>query len=356
MEGLRRYDEWQRITDAPHLPPAGPGDPDSGRRGAERPREDDPRTAIDGVRSIEEIAAVTHNPDFHVAKFVYDLLESGHLQLVGESEPASTSPDRLEAELHAEIRSSVTLPADLRPAPERVDVSVQPQRAEEPLPPAPALARRAAVDLGSGRVRHRPALPRPTRTPTGLPPVPSAPRIRLAGEAPLGAIARSRPPAAFRPRLRRRSGAAIASEEERDLPDAVEAADSLPPVPIDAARGARAEDPARLHSPAHEADGGADVVSRSRRTRPSSSRGSTGSGTSARSPASARFPRSRFSASSRSWRRRASSRFDEPLRRPRSPSSPSSRRRGSASPSRRCSQARRAQERRRPSGSGRGES
>ena len=101
MEGLRRYDEWQRIktriTSLRQIPtiliPVEEGLND---------REKMILNAIDGTRSIDQIAMATHNPDFHVAKFAFDLLESGHLQLTGEREEEKVPASRREAELAAE--------------------------------------------------------------------------------------------------------------------------------------------------------------------------------------------------------------------------------------------------------------
>jgi hypothetical protein len=101
MEGLRRYDEWQRIRtriaslrQVPSvLIPVEEGLND---------REMMILNAIDGKRSIDQIAMATHNPDFHVAKFAFDLLESGHIQLGGEREEEAIPASRREAELAAE--------------------------------------------------------------------------------------------------------------------------------------------------------------------------------------------------------------------------------------------------------------
>jgi hypothetical protein len=83
LEGLRRYDEWQRIRtrirslrEIPAI--VAPVDmetlPD---------RERLLLAAIDGLRSIEELADATHNPDFFAARFVWELLEAGRADLVG---------------------------------------------------------------------------------------------------------------------------------------------------------------------------------------------------------------------------------------------------------------------------------
>ena len=51
-----------------------------------------------GHRAIDQIALETHNPEFHVAKLVYDLMQTGHVVLAGEREerhgrpPSSTTP------------------------------------------------------------------------------------------------------------------------------------------------------------------------------------------------------------------------------------------------------------------------
>jgi hypothetical protein len=81
MEGLRRYDEWQRLKerivsmrDVPSIvAPVAVENLGEPQRIILR--------AIDGIRSLAEIAEATHNPDFPVAKLVFDLLESGHLDL-----------------------------------------------------------------------------------------------------------------------------------------------------------------------------------------------------------------------------------------------------------------------------------
>lgn len=81
LEGLHRFDEWKRIRDRV---------PDSTvipmitrlldlDALAERERLIVPH--IDGQRSIEEIALQTHNPDFAVARFVYEGLTSGAMAL-----------------------------------------------------------------------------------------------------------------------------------------------------------------------------------------------------------------------------------------------------------------------------------
>ncbi|MFI5182382.1 MAG: DUF4388 domain-containing protein [Thermoanaerobaculia bacterium] len=211
MEGLRRFDEWQRIrtrlTSLRQVPailiPVEEGLND---------REKMILNAIDGIRPVEEIAAITHNPDFHVAKFVYDLLESGHLQLTGEREPARTAPERLEAELQAEMLSTGPIssiyshepglpePAEMSPSGVRAAVSEIPSAAAppQPLPSSQEDFRRFLRPHDSDSRAKRPAAAR-----SPAPPPPEAPEPEIL-------------PA------------------DTELPDAVEAADSLPPVPVDA--------------------------------------------------------------------------------------------------------------------------
>ncbi len=91
MEGLRRYDEWQRLKDrivsmrdVPSVvAPVAIENLGEPQRIILR--------AIDGVRSLAEIAEATHNPDFPVAKLVFDLLESGHLALSSGFVPPRSS-------------------------------------------------------------------------------------------------------------------------------------------------------------------------------------------------------------------------------------------------------------------------
>lgn len=91
MEGLRRYDEWQRLKErivSMHDVPAIVAPISIESLG--EPQRIILR-AIDGVRSLAEIAEATHNPDFPVAKLVFDLLESGHLTLSSGVTPPRSS-------------------------------------------------------------------------------------------------------------------------------------------------------------------------------------------------------------------------------------------------------------------------
>jgi hypothetical protein len=101
MEGLRRYDEWQRIktkiTSMRQIPTVTvPVEETLGDR------EKLIVGAINGHRAIDQIALETHNPEFHVAKLVYDLLQSGHVAIAGEREEAPAAPVFSDAEGDAE--------------------------------------------------------------------------------------------------------------------------------------------------------------------------------------------------------------------------------------------------------------
>jgi hypothetical protein len=217
MEGLRRYDEWQRIrtriASLRQIPavliPLEEGLND---------REKMILSSIDGLRSIEQIASHTHNPDFHVAKFVYDLLESGHLQLVGETERERMPPERLEAELQAEIlSSSASLPAVYGLLRSEAAL-LQPQRAGEPIPPAPPSLVEAAVPSDATVLA-------PQRPPASSPSTPPSDFRRFLRRD--DSESRSRRPATPRPvppPQTPRPG------PEPALPEAIEAGDSPAPV------------------------------------------------------------------------------------------------------------------------------
>jgi hypothetical protein len=83
LEGLQRYDEWKRIRervpDSSVIPMI--LQPLNLDALGERERLIVPH--IDGQRSIEEVALQTHNPEFAVARFVYEGLTSGAMALAG---------------------------------------------------------------------------------------------------------------------------------------------------------------------------------------------------------------------------------------------------------------------------------
>jgi hypothetical protein len=97
MEGLRRYDEWQRIkTRIPTMRVI----PSVVMPVEEELPERDKKIlgATNGRRAIDQIALETHNPDFHVAKLTYDLMLTGHVVLVGEREETPDEPVFVELE------------------------------------------------------------------------------------------------------------------------------------------------------------------------------------------------------------------------------------------------------------------
>jgi hypothetical protein len=105
MEGLRRYDEWQRIKtkiasmrQIPSL--VVPVEETLGER------EKLILGAINGRRAIDQIALETHNPEFHVAKLVYDLMQSSHVTLTGEREDGAAAPVFADAESDSEAASA----------------------------------------------------------------------------------------------------------------------------------------------------------------------------------------------------------------------------------------------------------
>ena len=105
MEGLRRYDEWQRIktkiTSMRQIPSlVVPVEEALGER------DKLILGAINGRRAIDQIALETHNPEFHVAKLVFDLMQSGHVALAGEREDAVAAPVFADAEAEADAASA----------------------------------------------------------------------------------------------------------------------------------------------------------------------------------------------------------------------------------------------------------
>ncbi len=137
MEGLRRYDEWQRIrtkiTTMRQIPSVTvPVEEALGDR------EKLIVGAINGHRAIDQIALETHNPEFHVAKLVYDLMQSGHVALTGEREEAPAAPVFTDAEAEAETGAASAFDPILGAS--RDDASSGPRpRVEEYLlsPPVP---------------------------------------------------------------------------------------------------------------------------------------------------------------------------------------------------------------------------
>jgi hypothetical protein len=116
MEGLRRFDEWQRIRtkirSTREIPSVGPGLDVEGLPERERLM----LPAIDGTRSIDEIATATHNAEFHVAKFVFDLLQRGHAVVVGERPGEPPRVDLVPEDPNASVFQEADVPYDNGPA------------------------------------------------------------------------------------------------------------------------------------------------------------------------------------------------------------------------------------------------
>jgi len=119
MEGLRRYDEWQRIKTRIPTMRAIPAVVMPVEE--ELPERDKMILgATNGRRAIDQIALETHNPDFHVAKLIYDLMLTGHVMLVGEREETTAEPVFAEVEPIEEDSSSFDplMSGDLHTIPE----------------------------------------------------------------------------------------------------------------------------------------------------------------------------------------------------------------------------------------------
>ena len=119
MEGLRRYDEWQRIKTRIPTMRVIPGIVLPVEE--ELPERDKMILgATNGRRAIDQIALETHNPDFHVAKLIYDLMLTGHVKLVGEREETTDEPVFAEVEPIEEDSSSFDplMSGDLHTIPE----------------------------------------------------------------------------------------------------------------------------------------------------------------------------------------------------------------------------------------------
>jgi len=152
MEGLRRYDEWQRIkTRIPTMRAIPsvvlPVEEDLGERDRMI------LGAANGHRAIDQIALETHNPEFHVAKLMYDLMLTGHVRLVGEREETAAETVFEEAESVEEESSSFdplmsgdlhTISKGVPPAPPAEAASAA--STSRPAAPAPP----GAASAGSG--------------------------------------------------------------------------------------------------------------------------------------------------------------------------------------------------------------
>jgi hypothetical protein len=202
MEGLRRYDEWQRIRhrvpsmkDVPAVVAPVPVD------SLAEPQRLILR-AIDGVRSLAEIAETTHNPDFPVAKLVFDLLESGHVELAAPALPGAPRSSELTPEDPYEAVFEEAA-APFEGVPDTAD--------EIPPPPAPPVVPvkdftrflRRGPDSSSPPHAMRPAGPVTTSlaAPVAAPPPPPPPSTSFRSSAPASASLGPAAPASggFRP-------------------------------------------------------------------------------------------------------------------------------------------------------------
>ena len=219
MEGLRRFDEWQRIkTRIPTMriipSVVVPVEEDLGER------DKMILTAVNGRRAIDQIALETHNPDFHVARLMYDLMLTGHVTLAGEREETPTEPVFQEFEPEEEESSFDplmsgdlhTIPDAAPPAPNQEKLA---QGSPGPRTPAPTDVNQFLKrGPDSGATLSRRGLPRPLESSSTLPNVrtaasPAAPPSAALGPAP---AAKSLPPpeeapAAFEPLQRVSPGA-----------------------------------------------------------------------------------------------------------------------------------------------------
>lgn len=201
MEGLRRYDEWQRIRQRI------PSMKDVPAVVAPVPVESlaEPQRlilrAIDGVRTLAEIAEATHNPDFPVAKLAFDLLESGHVELAAPALPGAPRSSELTPEDPYEpVFAEAAAPFD--GVPDTAD--------ELPAPPAPPVVPvkdftrflRRGPDSGSQTHATRPAGPVTTSlaAPVAAPPPLPPPSTSFRSAAPTSGALGAAPPASGRSR------------------------------------------------------------------------------------------------------------------------------------------------------------
>ncbi len=212
MEGLRRYDEWQRIkTRIPTMRVI----PALVMPVEEELPERDKKIlgATNGRRAIDQIGLETHNPDFHVAKLIYDLMLTGHVMLVGEREETTDEPVFAEIEPIEEEPSAFDplMSGDLHTIPESPAAPAEALRLAPPGPRTPVPTRfnqflKRGPDSGatlSRRPTPRPAdsadtlpntKPDKTETPPAAGPAARAAEIVAAASPPAEA-----PPAAHSP-------------------------------------------------------------------------------------------------------------------------------------------------------------
>ena len=172
MEGLRRYDEWARIRTRLRSLGEIPAIVAPIDVLALSPREQIVVKAIDGLRSVSEIAAATHNSDFFLAGFVFLLLDQKKAEIVGKR----VAPDSSELTLD-NPQSMVFEEAQESPFEEE-----SPQADETVgFPPPPQ-------EKPSEPIRLPPHGPSPQSLTTRL--VPAEGTVERTGKAPAGEFAR----------------------------------------------------------------------------------------------------------------------------------------------------------------------
>jgi hypothetical protein len=212
MEGLRRYDEWQRIRTKIRSTREIPSVTALVDTASLHERARLMLQAIDGARSIDEIAAATHNAEFHVAKFVYDLVEAGQAAIVGERPPDPSAAEPEPEDPLASVFEEAAAPFDEGPlsGPFAPPSAIPP---EPPKPPAPQdfsrYLRRAGDSSASFESVRRPTPPSADRSgirpAISLPPRPErgpdegTPASPGAGDASAPGIAGSAIPALTKP-------------------------------------------------------------------------------------------------------------------------------------------------------------
>ena len=163
MEGLRRYDEWIRIRtkigshrEIPAI--VAPVDVDGLTE-----RERIVLKAIDGARSLSEIAVGTHNSEFFVNSFVFHLLGEGKAELIGTRPHGSDSLEmpRVQEEEEPVFEEAQESPFELDPLPNSefslpLPPVAAPPRIVAPAPPPPVAAPPAVAEEGSTASRTRP--------------------------------------------------------------------------------------------------------------------------------------------------------------------------------------------------------
>lgn len=151
LEGLRRFDEWQRIRTRVRSLREIPAIVAPVEMDTLPDRERLLLAAIDGLRSIEELADATHNPDFFAARFVWELLEAGRADLIGIRESPPPEVETVFTEAADGSWSDLELPGDAFPsgefAAEPEPVSLPEPRRAAPPPTSPTTPIQAGPTL-----------------------------------------------------------------------------------------------------------------------------------------------------------------------------------------------------------------